>query len=133
MADRQIVPVISTEGDRAMESRDGQWLYYSAIKNDTTEFWRRPVTDEESELIRAVPGRICEDWKVNEQGIYFGYYDERCHLVFGFFDFGSGKISPLFNTARSSFNFDVTADGRTLVFDQFDRSESDIMMVENFR
>ncbi len=116
-----------------MESRDGQWLYYSAIKNDTTAFWRRPVTDGASELALAVPGRICEDWKVNEQGIYFGYYDERCHLVFGFFGFGSGKIFPLFNTARSSFNFDVTADGRTLVFDQFDRSESDIMLVENFR
>ncbi|MCI0697103.1 winged helix-turn-helix domain-containing protein [candidate division KSB1 bacterium] len=133
LADRQIVPVISTGGDQAMESRDGRWLYYSVARNDTTEFWRRPVTDGASELALAMPGRIYEDWKVNGRGIYFGYYDERCHLVFGFFDFGSGKISPLFNTARSSFNFDVTADGRTLVFDQFDRSESDIMLVENFR
>jgi hypothetical protein len=116
-----------------MESPEGQWLYYSIIKNDTTEFWRRPVIGEESEFVHRVSGGICEDWKANERGIYFGYFDERCHLVFGFFDFASGRISPLFNTARSSFNFDVTADGRTLVFDQFDRSESDIMMVENFR
>jgi len=30
-------------------------------------------------------------------------------------------------------SYDVTANGRTLDFDQFDRSESDMMLVENFR
>jgi hypothetical protein len=30
-------------------------------------------------------------------------------------------------------SYDITANGRALVFGQFDRSESDIMMVENFR
>jgi Tol biopolymer transport system component/DNA-binding winged helix-turn-helix (wHTH) protein len=134
LADRQIVSLISSGSGGAMESPDGQWLYYAAIKSDTTEFWRRPVTGAGvAELAVTVPGRICEDWKINDQGIYFGYYDDRCHLGFGFFNFGSGEITPLFNATRSGFNFDVTADGRTLVFDQFDRSESDIMLVENFR
>jgi len=133
MLDRRIVSVLSPKAHRAMESGDGKWLYFSIIKNDTTEFWRKPVTEGDAELVLDMSNGICENWKVSDKGIYFGYYDARCHLVFGFFDFASRQISPLFSTGKSSFAFDVTADGRTLVFDQFDRSESDIMLMENFR
>lgn len=133
VADRQIISISPAAGNRAIESHDGQWLYYSIVNGDSTEFWRRPVAGGAAELALAVPGGIGEDWKVNVDGIYFARYDERCHLVFGFFDFGSAQISTLFNTPRSSLHFDVSADGRTLVFDQFDRSEGDIMLLENFR
>jgi len=133
LPDRRLVSVLSAQAYRAMESSDGKWLYFSIIKNNATEFWRQPVAEDAAELVFTMPNGVCEDWKVSDKGIYFSYNDARCHPVFSFCDFTSRQITPLFSAEKSSLDFDVTADGRTLVFDQFDRSESDIMMMENFR
>jgi Tol biopolymer transport system component/DNA-binding winged helix-turn-helix (wHTH) protein len=131
-SDHSIVPAVSQNSTQAQESSDGQWLYFTLSRRDTSEFWRQPREGGASEMILRVQGMIGDDWKLRDEGIYFSRLDARCRPSFGFFSFKTRQVSTLFSSAYLSFNFDVAPDGRTLIFDQFDRSESDIMMLENF-
>jgi Tol biopolymer transport system component len=130
--DHSVVSVVSQNSTQAMESNDGQWLYFNLSRRDTSEFWRQPREGGAAEMVLRVQGSIGEDWKLRNEGIYFSRLDASCRPLFCLFNFKTRQVSKLFSSANLSFNFDVTPDGRTLIFDQFDRSESDIMMVENF-
>lgn len=138
LAERWVAQVTQQGGSKAIESRDGKLLYYARNVDNITEIRRAPLPfkDGADELVISLRNVSCDDWRVGDDGIYYGYYDyndDKCNLSIGFVNFHTRETLTLFDRGKSSFNFDVTADGRTLLFEQFDRSESDIVLVENFR
>lgn len=184
------IQVTRKGGVAALESPDGQWLYYT--KSDTAGIWRTPtsgipvdtsqatdgvpldsaggadaaeagsLTAEEA----ATPGSLAVadtaalaaaeaaadaayeeelvlahlatsdagNWAVLEDGIYFIRRREEGPRI-EFLSFADGLIYSIasLNSIPEHPSFAVSPDGQWFLITQVDRSESDILMVEDFR
>jgi tricorn protease len=118
---------------RAIESPDGQYLYYvTVVVTDTMgTLWRVPVTGGTRDKI--ADGVNGTSFSVIDGGIY--YLDRVA---------GQGRLQYIDlntrvtrtvadNLGAIDFGLDVSADGKTILFTRLDSSVSDLMVVENFR
>ena len=127
----QAVQVTKQGGLEAYESPDGQFLYYTKGSNDLG-IWRMPVAggDETKVLEQGRQGA----WAVLDQGIYFVNFQASPHQTIEFFSFATSRTTQIGVIEKSFSNgFSVSPDGRWILWSQIDRSESDIMLMENFR
>jgi hypothetical protein len=143
------VQVTKGGGHESFESPDGKLLYYEdyglkGLRSIPTDDSSGPR--EGAVLIDSVrPGF----WAVAEKGIYFVEFDDRyaasrfilyhfdVRQPIKFYDFKTEKFSEIGSiqkpVVRSAPSFSVTWDGRYIAWSQVDKSESDLMMIDNFR
>ena len=120
-------------GISPVESPDGRFLYYS--KYEQGGLWRTPLDGgAETEVLDDIEGYEWPNWVVTPDGIYFLKYDHSSHGSIEFLEFSSGKTFLTWNLERDpGWGVALSQDGRSLVYIQQDFSESDIMLVKNFR
>jgi Tol biopolymer transport system component len=124
----------SAAGDAEMdsfESVDGKFLFYR--RDDG--LWRMPVAGGES--IRILENVARGEWRVFGNGICF-LDDKTEPPQLKLLDLGSGKTTnfgavELGPRLPGSVGFDVSPDGQWVLYVRVDASNSDIMLVENFR
>ena len=127
------VRVTTNGGVYAMESEDGQFLYYAKFAE--CGLWKRSLkTGEESRL----PINVCNwfEWAVARNGIYFMNPDFPPNGRIEFFDFAHGESLPIFALDKPATDFGglaLSPDGKSLLFGQRELEESYIMVMKNFR
>ena len=126
---------VTTQGGfAAFESSDGKYLYYA--KFDAAGVWRMPTEGGEESLVVDRPKpREWGYWAVADRGIYFINSESKPLATIEFFSFETNRVTRIatiekepINTAS---NLAISPDGRWLLYTQLDRSDSDIMLVQN--
>jgi serine/threonine protein kinase len=125
------VQVTNNGGAGAIESPDGRFVYYTKT-GPVSILWRMPINGGEE--AQVLPSVFSRSFGVIDEGIYFipGPADGNCSIQF--LSFATGKVkmvTPISNCPITG--FDVSPDGRFLLYTQQDQSDSDLMLVENFR
>jgi hypothetical protein len=74
------------------------------------------------------------DWGLTEKGIYFINFQSRPSVTVAFFEFATNKIFPIWTLTNHPYvGLSVSADGKSILYAQNEYSQSDIMLVRNFR
>jgi eukaryotic-like serine/threonine-protein kinase len=117
-------------GGNPVESPDGRFIYFSNM--DGGGIWKMPSGGGEATLL--LDKVTWGNWAVAEGGIYFIKFDAGSAAI-EFLNFATGRMSTVtaLDPKKVPYGISVTADGRKIIYSQFDRQESDIMLVENFR
>jgi dipeptidyl aminopeptidase/acylaminoacyl peptidase len=129
------VQVTHHGGFAGFESPDGKFLYYA--KGLTVPgLWRIPANGgDEVELISSLEAGHWGYWAVVENGIY--YLDTTTKPGIAFFDLVTRRATRVFDLenrpARQAPGLAVSPDNKTILYTQWDASDSDIVLVENFR
>jgi len=125
------IQITKQGGFSAKESEDG-YLYYTADENG--EVRRTPLEGgEETPVLREA--LYFGNWALVSEGIYFISSEPTNEWVIRFHDFETGDVQTVSVPAsrpRGSF-LTVTPDERWFLFTRWERRETDIMLVENFR
>jgi Tol biopolymer transport system component len=132
----EAVVVTKRAGWTHQESPDGKYLYFAPQFADG--LWRVPVGGGEERLVPVpMTRRDNRFWEVVEKGIYFASGAESQKPVVQFYDFATGKATPVF-TAEKPLVFgygglSISPDGRYILFSQIDQSGSDIVLLDYAR
>lgn len=120
-------------GISPVESPDGRFLYYS--KYEQGGIWRMPLAGgDETEILPGVEGGSWPNWGVSEDGIYFLRFGKFPRVTIDFFEFASGKATPIWALVKEpGWGLSVSSDGKSIVYVQSEFSESNLMLVKNFR
>jgi Tol biopolymer transport system component len=123
------VQVTRNGGGAAFESADGKYLYYDRhLYGDPDPLYRMPV--EGGQEVEVVPRlQSWDGFGVTAKGVYF-MPDLR---TIRFLDPGSGRVSTLATLEKIGGGLCVSPDDRFVVWAQFDRMSSELMLVDNFR
>jgi eukaryotic-like serine/threonine-protein kinase len=124
------VQLTKQRGGPGIESTDGRYFYYHIIA--VPELWSVPVEGGEEALVTREDVNFMNYWALGVKGLYFGGEADN-QPILKLFHFETGRSSQVAKLARSPRRLSLTSDGRWLLYDQVDRSESDIMLIENFR
>jgi len=128
------VQVTQQGGREAYETFDGKFVYYTKGPG-ANSIWRMPVGGgEEVQVLDQVGSG---QWAVVEQGIYFVNQKTTPRATIEFFSFVTARTTRIAITEKSvplaPPGFTVSPDGRWILLMHDDQSESDIMLMENFR
>ena len=120
-------------GISPVESPDGRFLYYS--KYEQGGVWRIPLQGgQETEVLKDVEGGGWPNWGVGADGIYFLRFGKFPLVTIDFFEFATGKIMPIWTLEKEpGWGLSLSHDGKSIVYVQSEFSESNIMLVKNFR
>jgi Tol biopolymer transport system component/DNA-binding winged helix-turn-helix (wHTH) protein len=127
------VQVTKNGGVIAAESADGQFLYYSKI--EAPGVWKMPLNGgEESQVVEQPEAGDWANWALVKNGIYFFDSKSKDDQGVRYFDFSTRKIAKVSaSKSRAGVGIAVSADGKTIFYDQNEDAESTIMLVKNFR
>jgi hypothetical protein len=153
----EAVQVTRHGGTYAKESIDGKNLYYARTvftvdeKAATTSYlpalWRVPIAGGDEVRVVADVASY-GNFAVAREGIYFESSPPgnpvahvpmftpftRPQATIDFLNFATGKVARVITLDRhAGHGFDLSVDGRTLLFGQMDTFTEDLMLVENFR
>ena len=130
------VQVTRGGGFYAVESEDGQQLYYS--KSSFSGIWHVVLAGGgESEVVKAPVA--WGDWALGRRGLYYatgqGVSARRGVFTIQFLDFESGKTTPLFRSEgiANHFSMAVSPDEKWILFGEAPGWQSELMLMENFR
>jgi len=115
------------------ESPDGKAVFYH-LQQDPGEIWRISVQGGKPIRIAGPTHRFPVGYTVTRDGIYYGAPPHAGEQRFiRFFSFSTGQDRPVV-VARRPFHsgMSVPPDSSHILFDQYDESGSDLMLVENF-
>jgi hypothetical protein len=137
------IQVSHTGGAVAMESVDRKFVYYTKSSELSSSLWKVPIEGgaETPVLPRVLFGN---DFTVTDRGIYFIPWSGRAGPLIvskgpqgapiEFLSFATRAVKTIFTTTKPVYiGLAASPDGRSLLFTQVDRAESDLWMVENFR
>jgi Tol biopolymer transport system component len=135
------VQVTRHGGTVSFESSDGEYVYYQrpgAVKglslDESPGLWRMRVDGAEEELVldRGISSGL---WALVDRGIYFVETTGKSGLgLIEFYDFRARQVKRVAAMEKPPCaGFAVSPDGGWLLYAQIDVSNSDIMLVENFR
>ena len=94
---------------------------------------------EETPVLPSLRAGFWEYWALVSNGIYFVEREQKegtgAKYFLDFHDFRTGRVRRVLDFDRRPFNsgLAISPDGRFCLYTQVDRSETDIMLVENFR
>ena len=128
------IQVTKGGGGPGIESMDGRHIYYHMAQ----ELWKAPVDGGEETLVTREKINFMNLWMLGDKGLYFVEPRTAEHKtilkLFRFETHRSAQIATLdVPFPGPSTRLSLSADGRWLLYDQLDRDESDIMLIENFR
>ena len=129
------VQVTKSGGEEAFESGDGKFVYWA--KPRVPGIWRMPV--QGGDETRVVESSAESLWYLTDEGIYFfnvrtpagpslNFYNPATHKATLLRQFSKETKIDVNNNALT-----VSPDGRWILYTQFDRTGSDLMLVENFQ
>jgi Tol biopolymer transport system component/DNA-binding winged helix-turn-helix (wHTH) protein len=133
----QAVQVTKQGGFAAVESRDGQVVYY-AKGTIVKGLWKVPVDGgEEAPVLEFPEAGYWGYWAVGEKGIYFVNTHARPSAL-EFFDFATRRVVHVASLEKAPTQFGgrglaLSPDGRVILYVHQDQVTSDIVLVENFR
>jgi Tol biopolymer transport system component len=123
----------------ATESPDGKSLYYVKGLN-VPGLWRVPVGGgEETPVIESLRAGYWSYWAVTGKGIYYLEREDtperRTKFHLRFFDTVTRRDREVLEVEKRPFNagLSLSPDGKSFLYAQVDTSDTDIMLVENFR
>ncbi len=121
-------------GREAFASPNGQSIYYTKGPGRTS-LWRVPVAGGEE--VKVLEPVVQGFWAVSEQGVWFLNPNVRPQIAIEFYDFSTARATRLVTTEKSTElstpGFAVSPDGKWLLLMLDDQSESDILVMDNFR
>ena len=133
------VQVTKGGGFHGHESLDGRELYYAKSPNQPG-LWKVPVEGgEEAPVLESLRAGFWGYWDVTATGIY--YVERRqmegagCRYFLRFRDFASDRDRQVLAFDKRPFNsgLAISPDSRWCLYTQVDQSDSDIMLVDDFR
>jgi Tol biopolymer transport system component/DNA-binding winged helix-turn-helix (wHTH) protein len=131
------IQITKNGGVFGAESADGQYLYYAKLQ--VPGIYKIPLLggDEERVLDRAGGGDWA-NWALARNGVYFRDAKKlkNDHYVglLNFFDFATRKITTVSTLDQPrGMGIGLSADGKSVLFDDKGDAESSIMLVKNFR
>ena len=115
----------------ALESVDGKLLFYS--NNAAPGVWVLPLEgDTESRVLPSLYS--LSTFAVTKQGICFVRRSPDSEAVISYMGFSNRVTEDLASVkSRLGMGLAVSPDERSLVYAQFDRADSDLFLVENFK
>jgi Tol biopolymer transport system component/predicted Ser/Thr protein kinase len=133
------VQVTRDGGGPGQESSDGRYLYYTRGPESSVVLCRVPVGGgAEEEVLHGMANE--NQWTLSRTGIYYATYRpllmlRRNEATVHFFDFQSGRDSPLFTQVGPLFPsfLSVSPDEQWILRHQHSLPQSELMLVENFR
>ncbi len=126
------VQVTKTAGVYGVESADGRSLYFS--KFGVPGIWKMPLSGGEETRVLDQPGAWW-DWVLTRNGIYFIRYSSTppYSATLEFFEFATHKIVRISTLDKPDQGLAMSSDGRSILYVRNELSESNIMLVKNFR
>ena len=121
---------VSRTGSRPRASPDGKFVY----NMKPGSLWKAPVAGgPEAEVVTSLGRKSV--YALADRGIYFiANLQDTPKDTIQFLSFETGETSTIAITpATSADKLEVSHDGRTILYTQFDQRGGDIMLVENFR
>jgi len=119
-----------------VESADGKYIYYRSRRS----FWRVPAAggDEEEFITPDHDLMWSTTIQPTKKGVYYIEFERSSRgTVISFYDFGTKKNAVVFRTRsfdmRNSATFSVSPDGKTILYPRVDQSQTNLILVENFR
>jgi Tol biopolymer transport system component/DNA-binding winged helix-turn-helix (wHTH) protein len=128
------VQVTRNGGVFGTESADERFLYYSKL--DVPGIWKMPLQGgEETRVLDQPAGDDWYNWALGRNGIYFiRRVNTQPHATVQFFEFATQKIIPIWTLEKPDRpGLAVSADGRSILYVQNEFTQSNIMLVRNFR
>jgi Tol biopolymer transport system component/DNA-binding winged helix-turn-helix (wHTH) protein len=115
------------------ESPDGKAVFYHLLQ-DPGEIWRISVRGGQTVRIAGPTQRFPVGYTVTPEGIYYGAPPHAGEQRFiRFLRFSTGQDNPAVLAKRPFHSgMSVSPDSRYIIFDQYDESGSDLMIIENF-
>jgi hypothetical protein len=123
--------VTQNVGYAALESPDGNYIYYTQTPRLASALWRLATTG--GQPVKVLEGVILWAFAVLDRGIY--YLDQPAKEVrLRFFNFTTGTSTTVAdNLGDVGLGLTASPEGRTILFARVDFSGDDLMLVENFR
>jgi len=128
------IQVTTNGGIFGEESWDGRFLYFAKL--EVPGLWKMPLHGGQETRLFDQPFVPFSwwDWGLTEKGIYFIDFQGRPNASVAFFEFATNKIFHIWTLTDQPFvGLSVSADGKSIVYAQEEHSQSDIMLVRNFR
>jgi Tol biopolymer transport system component len=120
------------------ESADGKYVFYVLYRMRRT-IWRVPTAggDEEEFIVPEHEIGRTALLPVRKGVFYTEWQRNTRNTVVAFYDFATKQNSTVFRMKTSDFNedpsFAISADGKYILYPRVDQSETNLMLVENFR
>ncbi len=125
------IQVTAQGGYAAVESEEGQWLFYTKI--DQPGIWRQPLGGGEEELLmQNLDARDWANWTVSGDRIYYFTRVDNGKPQLVATDLASGETTRFAHLDRHArAGLSVSPDGTRLFYSRTDRRESDVMVARN--
>ena len=119
-------------GFGAFQSADGKFVYYAKTPADP-DIWRVPSSGgHESPVSPRIHLQQWRDWTLVNNGILFVPDRSSRNAALRFFDFATARIKDVATIEQPGEWISASADGKFVLYHQFDHGESNIMLLENF-
>ncbi len=135
-AGRDPEPLVRQMGaTQPIESPDGKYIYYRLRRS----FWRIPVSGGEGEEV-VFPDHVLwwsTTMEVTKNGLYYLEFERGDrNFLLSRYDFAAKNNSVVFRFHNMDFgspSFSVSPDGRWVIYPRVDQSQTDLVMIENYR
>jgi len=125
-------------GAEALESPDGQNLYYTKVPEMGAGLWTIPARGGEE--LRLLESPRFGYWAMSKSGIYFVDFDVVSDAArpVRFFNFDSRQVTQVGALEKTvswtnTPGFAISSDGRWLLYTSLESTDADLMLIENFR